>query len=75
LQDLEKESEGRVGSFSKARYEDLLNKKQHCLSSIHPDTGELIPWFARTSAFIPVNIPIICGMMLSSPTMFNTILW
>ena len=30
---------------------------------------------SRTSAFVPVNIPIIGGMLLSAPTMFNTILW
>jgi len=50
-------------------------KKVHTLSAVHPDTGELMPWFARTSAFVTVNIPIIAAMMLSPPTMFNTIFW
>jgi hypothetical protein len=29
----------------------------------------------RTSAFVPTNIPIIAGMLLSAPTPFNTFLW
>jgi len=45
------------------------------LSGIHPDTGDVIPWFARTSAFVPTNVPIIVAMSFSAPTPFNTIFW
>lgn len=29
----------------------------------------------RMSAFLPMNAPILAGMILSPPTMFNTVLW
>ena len=29
----------------------------------------------RTSAFVPINLPIIAGMLLTAPTPFNTFLW
>lgn len=45
------------------------------LSGVHPDTGEAIPWFARTSAFVPTNVPIIVAMSFAAPTPFNTIFW
>ncbi len=45
------------------------------LSGIHPDSGEVVPWLARTSAFMPTNLPIIGAMMLAAPTPFNTIFW
>lgn len=44
-------------------------------SGIHPDTNQVIPWAMRTSAFVPTNIPIIGGMLLTAPTAFNTFLW
>jgi len=65
---------GKV-TYTKAAYDDLYMKKVHTLSAVHPDTGELIPWFARTSAFVTTNIPIISAMMLSPPSMFNTVFW
>ena len=44
-------------------------------SCVHPDTKEPIPWAMRTSAFVPTNLPIIAGMLLTAPTPFNTFLW
>lgn len=43
--------------------------------AIHPDTGEFIPWVCRISSFVPTNLPIIYGMLVTAPTPFNTILW
>jgi len=37
------------------------------------DTGQLVAKPFRMCGFVPVNIPILCGIVLSSPTMFNTI--
>jgi hypothetical protein len=71
----EKRAENGVGTFSKAEAEALYNKKMITLSGIHPDSGEVVPWFARTSAFVPTNLPIIGAMMLAAPTPFNTIFW
>lgn len=43
-------------------------------SAVHPDTHELIPRSFRFSAFVPVNIPLVVGM-LSSTTPAGTIFW
>jgi hypothetical protein len=37
------------------------------------DTGNLVFKPFRMCGFVPVNIPILCGIVLSKPTMFNTI--
>jgi hypothetical protein len=37
------------------------------------DKGELVTKPFRMCGFVPVNIPILCGIVLSKPTMFNTI--
>ena len=39
------------------------------------DLGELVLKPFRMCGFVPVNIPILCGIVLSKPTMFNTILF
>jgi hypothetical protein len=39
------------------------------------DLGELVLKPFRMCGFVPVNIPILCGIVLASPTMFNTILF
>lgn len=44
-------------------------------SSTVRDTGEEIPRFMRMCAFLPMNIPILFGMLLSRPTVMNTIFW
>ena len=41
-------------------------------ASIHPDTGKLVPWVMRMCAFVPTNIPIIFGMLMTKSTPFNT---
>tara|TARA_B110001450_G_C17584655_1_gene466444 strand:- start:402 stop:1115 length:714 start_codon:yes stop_codon:yes gene_type:complete len=37
------------------------------------DTGQLVFKPFRMCGFVPVNIPILCGIVLSKPTMLNTI--
>ena len=44
-------------------------------SSEHQDLKEIIPWHMRSSAFIPTNLPIFVGMVLSPPTMAQTFFW
>jgi len=44
-------------------------------TALNPDSGAFIPWMARLSSFIPVNIPICYGLIMSPPTTFNTVLW
>ena len=43
--------------------------------SLHPDTGELLPWPFRFSSFIPMTLPLDMGLILAKPTIFNSIFW
>lgn len=44
-------------------------------SALSRDTGEEIPRMMRMCAFVPLNVPILFGMLISPPTIFNTIFW
>ena len=74
-----KETHARLGDGDhEVTFKDfkaLCKKKHYLLSSVHPDTGEFLPWFARTSSLLATNIPIFTAMMLSKPTVANTIFW
>lgn len=54
---------------------DIRDAQNLISVSVNSDTGEFIPWFMRMSAFIPVQLPISFGMLMTTPTPFNTILW
>ena len=41
----------------------------------HPDTKEKVPYIFRMCAFVPVNLPIVFGMICTKQTLFNVILW
>ena len=43
--------------------------------AVNVDTGEYIPRYMRMCSFVPFNVPILCGMLLSAPTMGNTAFW
>jgi tricarboxylate carrier len=42
---------------------------------MHPDTGEPIHPAFRVCAFVPANIPICAGMLMTPPTTANIIFW
>jgi hypothetical protein len=44
-------------------------------SAVHPDTGAVIPRLFRRSAFVPGNLPIVLGMLLSPATAQSVALW
>lgn len=53
-----------------------LRKLQSIVNaSIHPDTQQPVPWVMRMCAFVPTNLPIIFGMLMSAPTPMNTMFW
>lgn len=53
-----------------------LWKAQSLVSSIeHPDLKEPIPLPFRMSAFIPVNIPIVLGMLTAGSSVPKTLFW
>ena len=61
--------------LTEQEYKEFRHKKLVLNGSTSPDTGEIIPWAMRTSAFVPTNIPIITGMLISPPGQFYTIFW
>jgi hypothetical protein len=61
--------------LSETRIQELRKYQRIVDTSIHPDTKEVIPWAMRMSAFIPTNVPIIFGILMTAPTPFNTALW
>lgn len=44
-------------------------------TAVNPDSGELIPWTARMSSFLPLNMPISFGLIIAPPQNLNTIVW
>lgn len=51
------------------KYKTIVN------ASIHPDTNQPVPWVMRMCAFVPTNLPIIFGMLMTPPTPVNTAFW
>jgi tricarboxylate carrier len=41
----------------------------------HPDTKEKVPFVFRMCSFVPVNMPIVFGLVCTKQTMFNVIFW
>lgn len=65
----------KTKTYTQHQYDELLQKKRVCLTCVHPDTNEVIGFPCRVSAFVPMNIPIICAMMLAPPSVKSTIFW
>ena len=42
---------------------------------VHPQSKEMIPLAFRMAAFVPINIPICAGMLLSAPTVKKTLVF
>ncbi|CDW84214.1 sideroflexin [Stylonychia lemnae] len=61
--------------LNKAEFNRLVRAQSIVDSSISKDNGEQIPRFMRMCAFVPVNVPILFGMILSPPSTANTIFW
>lgn len=54
-----------VSAEDRAKYFHARNVRAACL---HPETGELIAWPLRFSAFVPVNVVLVAAMTLLPPT-------
>lgn len=54
-----------------------LTAQQEALvaSAIHPATGALIPRPWRVAAIVPMNVPIVAGILLTTPTIPNIVAW
>ena len=54
--------------LSEFEYKRFRSYKVLMASSEHSDLKQIIPWHMRSSAFIPTNMPIMLGMILSPPS-------
>lgn len=54
-----------ISADERAEYFRARNMRSACL---HPETGELIAWPLRFSAFVPVNVVLVAAMTLLPPT-------
>ena len=63
------------GMLTQQEIDDYKYKKYVLAASINPDNEETVMWPARISSFIPTNYMIIAPMLLSPPTLFNTVFW
>ena len=55
--------------------DDLWNARILQSAVLHPDTKQPIPAAFRVCAFVPANIPICAGMLMTAPTTFNVLFW
>ena len=77
--DREDEAEKKTGyrevKLTRKEIQEIRTAQTVVSTAIHPDTGKFIPWFMRLSSFVPINLPIAFGMVMTPPTPFNTILF
>jgi hypothetical protein len=71
----EAKSVGKQVMLSETEINKLRKYQTITNASIHPDTGKPVPWVMRMCAFVPTNLPIIFGMLMTSPTPLNTVFW
>lgn len=72
FKELAKNAEGGKIMISSAEKAEIMRGIE-LMNSCTNDVGDLVPKPFRMCGFMPINVPIICGMMLSSPTIFNTV--
>ena len=61
--------------MNKAEYDRLTRAVSLVNSAVSRDTGEEIPHMMRMCAFVPINIPILFGMLTMPASPANTIFW
>lgn len=71
----EAEASGKQMVLTASEISTLRKYKTIVNASIHPDTNQPVPWVMRMCAFVPTNLPIIFGMLMTPPTPFNTAFW
>ena len=68
-------NEAGIGMLTQKQIDDYKSKKAILASCVNPDNGEPILWPSRTSAFLPTNLPMFAGMLMTAPTPANIIFW
>jgi len=68
-------AQGKAVMLSHSEIAHLRKLQTIVNASIHPDTNKPVPWVMRMCAFVPTNLPIIFGMLMTPPTPVNTMFW
>ena len=68
------EGENKTIMITKEEKENIL-RGISLANSCCNDKDELVPKLFRMCGFVPVNVPILFGIVLAPPTMFNTALF
>ena len=71
----EKGDKDGFAMLKKEEIDEYKYKKTVLASCMSPDTEEPIMWPSRISAFIPTNLPIFAGMLISAQTTRNIVFW
>jgi hypothetical protein len=72
---LDKLNRFKAGSLPRSSDSELWNARTMRDAVLHPDTQIPIPAAFRVCAFVPANIPICAGMLMTAPTTFNVLFW
>ncbi|KAL8425674.1 hypothetical protein Efla_003994 [Eimeria flavescens] len=69
-----------AGDWKALRAEGVTEKKlQEAFlmrdGCINPSTGEPVPPYLRLAAVAPLNVPICAGLLLTAPTVLNSVFW
>ncbi|EEQ99573.1 sideroflexin, putative [Perkinsus marinus ATCC 50983] len=58
----------RDGENTGANDKELWAARKLCEAAIHPITQEVIPPYGRMASFVPINVPIVLGMLTMHST-------
>lgn len=64
-----------INFYSKEKINEIRKAESIVASSIHPDTGEIIPRPMRICSYASMSVPVQFGLLLSKPTVFNIVFW
>ena len=68
LEEQEKKSKGASKVLISAKRAKELRLAEKVVSTaVNPDSGNFIPWTARMSSFLPLNMPISFGLIIAPP--------
>ncbi len=56
-------------------FEEVLKADRIYKAIFHPDTKQKVPFVFRMCAFVPVNIPIVFGILCTPQTVMNVVFW
>jgi tricarboxylate carrier len=71
----EKSSSNILSYYNTEKVNEIRHAESIVASSVHPDTGEIIPKPMRLCSYASMSIPVQFGLLLSKSTVFNIVFW